>query len=288
VAEICRRLDGLPLAIELAAVRASVLGVDEVARRLDRRFELLTRGARTAPPRHRALRAALDWSYDRLPETERVTFRRLAVFESGWSLEAAETVCGTQTAVRSGDGASAGPLPYAYRLLPAEAVLDALAQLVDKSLVLAETDAGGAARYRLLETVRQYALEQLAEVGEEAATRARHAAWGAGRAEAAGSALHAAEHGASRSAPAGAAVSALSLVPESSSRPLGRLTARERDVLWPLARGRSNPQIAAELSIGVRTVETHVAHILGKLDLGSRYEVAPWLHDSGLAATGRA
>jgi predicted ATPase/DNA-binding NarL/FixJ family response regulator len=160
VAEICRRLDGLPLAIELAAARARALTVEQIAARLDDRFTLLNSGGRTALSRHRTLRAALDWSHDQLTAAEQAVLRRLAVFAGGWQLEAAEAIC-------SGDG------------LAAADVLDLLMRLVDKSLALAETDLemGGEARYRLLETVRQYAAEKLAEAGEETAMRDHHAAW---------------------------------------------------------------------------------------------------------------
>ena len=138
VAEVCRRLDGIPLAIELAAARVRVLPVEEIARRLDDRFRLLTGGGRTAPPRQQTLRATLDWSHDLLTEPERALLRRLAVFVGGWTLEAAE-------AVGAGDG------------LAADAVLDLLTRLVDKSLAQVDEGAAGEGRYRLLETVRQYA-----------------------------------------------------------------------------------------------------------------------------------
>jgi non-specific serine/threonine protein kinase len=156
VAEICRRLDGIPLALELAAARVGTLTVDLIAQRLGDRFRLLTGGSRTVLPRHRRLSALLDWSHDLLSLPERLLFRRLAVFAGGWTLEAAE-------AVGAGDG------------VEPESVLDLLAQLVDKSLVLPEAGADGVGRYRLLETVREYARERL-EAGEAAAVRRRHAA----------------------------------------------------------------------------------------------------------------
>jgi predicted ATPase/predicted Ser/Thr protein kinase len=155
VAEICRRLDGIPLAIELAAARSRVLGVEEIRARLDDRFRLLTGGSRTALPRHQTLRATLQWSYDHLEPGERRLFRSLAVFAGGWALEAAAEVCGA--------GADAF-----------FEVLDLMARLVDKSLVVVEHPSAGPARYRLLETMRQYALEKLDEEGEGAALRARH------------------------------------------------------------------------------------------------------------------
>ncbi|HKV44222.1 MAG TPA: AAA family ATPase, partial [bacterium] len=141
VADVCRALDGIPLAIELAAARVAALPVEEIAARLNDRFALLTQGERAALPRHRTLRAAMDWSYHLLPEAERALLRRLAVFAGGWTLEAAEAVCATDGAVGF------------Y-------VLDLLTQLVLKSLVLIDQQAP--ARYRFLETVRQYGLVQLA------------------------------------------------------------------------------------------------------------------------------
>ncbi len=155
--EVCRRLDGIPLAIELAAARVKVLSVEQIATRLEDRFRLLTGGTRTGLPHHQTLRAAMDWSHDLLPEDERALFRRLAVFAGGFSLEAAEHVC-------------------AGERLPEDAVLDLLARLVDKSLVVTEdTRAGdGDVRYRQLETVRQYALDRLIESGEAEAVRGRH------------------------------------------------------------------------------------------------------------------
>ena len=166
VAEICRRLDGLPLAIELAAARISVLSVGQIAGRLRDRFRLLAggpAGARSAPSRHQTLWAAMDWSYDLLSPPERATLRALSVFAGGFTLEAAETVCAA-----TASGAAAAPAP------PAPDVLHLLARLVDKSLVLADVG-GGAARYRLLETVRQYAAGRLESAGEAARARAAHA-----------------------------------------------------------------------------------------------------------------
>src|SRR5216684_502260 len=155
-AAICRRLDGIPLAIELAASRAAALGIEELATRLNDRFHLLTGGRRTALPRHQTLRATLDWSYELLAEPERVVLRRLAIFSGGFKLEAASAV--------AADGAIA-----------ASEVVDCLANLVAKSLVTA--DAGGAiVCYRLLETTRAYALEKLVQGGEVDVVARRHAA----------------------------------------------------------------------------------------------------------------
>ena len=157
VAQICTRLDGIPLAIELAAARVRMLPPEQLLGRLEDRFRLLTGGSRAALPRHQTLRAAVDWSHDLLPEPERALFARLAVFAGGWTLEAAE-------AVGAGDG------------IEPEDVLDLLARLTDKSLVVVDAQPDGTARYRLLETLRQYAREKLAAGGAAGAVRRRHAA----------------------------------------------------------------------------------------------------------------
>lgn len=156
VASICLRLDGIPLALELAAARLRALTVDEVNRRLDQRFRLLTGGARTALPRQQTLRALIDWSYDLLSGDEQALLRRVSVFAGGWTLAAVEDVC-------AGDGVDAAN------------VLDLSASLADKSLVVAD-EHGGAMRYRLLETVRQYARDRLLEHGDGARWRDRHLA----------------------------------------------------------------------------------------------------------------
>ena len=154
MAEICRRLDGVPLAIELAAARVRALSLAEILEGLRDRFRLLTGGARTAVRRQQTLRASVDWSHAVLTEPERAVFRRLAVFRGGFDLDAAEAVAGA-------DG------------LERYQVLYQLTLLVDKSLVVAESTRGRT-RYRLLETVRQYALEKLGESGESDAVRSRH------------------------------------------------------------------------------------------------------------------
>ncbi len=157
VVEICRRLDGIPLAIELATARVTALAVEQVAQRLEDSLKLLTGGSRTATPRQRTLRGTLDWSYDLLSEAEKKLFGRLSVFAGGWTLEAAEAV-----------GAGHG--------IGRDDVLDLLNDLVDKSLVQAEAG-GDALRYRMLEPVRQYALERLEERGEAGEVRDRHTAF---------------------------------------------------------------------------------------------------------------
>jgi len=158
VVQICCLLDGLPLAIELAAARVKALSAEQIAARLDRAFHLLTNGSRTALPRQQTLRALIDWSHDLLSEPERILLRRLSVFAGGWTLEAAEAVC-------SEDGVD-----------PFE-VLDLLAGLVGKSLVVTEDGETGETRYRLLETIRHYACEKLEASGEASSVRGRHRDW---------------------------------------------------------------------------------------------------------------
>ncbi|MGZ6564447.1 MAG: helix-turn-helix transcriptional regulator [Solirubrobacteraceae bacterium] len=154
LAQICHDLDGIPLAIELAAARVRVLTPQQIASELGDRFRLLIGGSRSAMPRQQTLRASVDWSHDLLTDDERTLFRRLAVFAGGWTLDAVEQVC-------AGEG------------LDRLAILDLLTSLVDKSMVGVEQHGGGM-RYRLLETVRQYALDRLTLSGERDALRARH------------------------------------------------------------------------------------------------------------------
>jgi non-specific serine/threonine protein kinase len=156
VIQVCRRLDGIPLAIELAAARVKVLSMAQLAARLEDCFRLLSAGGRAVVPRQQSLRATIDWSYALLAEPERALFRRLSVFAGGWILAAAEAVC-----------AGAG--------LAGDEVLEALAHLVDKSLVVVQTQDGGPVRYRLLETVRQYSREKLREAGEAESIERQHA-----------------------------------------------------------------------------------------------------------------
>ncbi len=173
VAQICRALDGIPLAIELAAARLRAMAPEEVAARLDNRFRLLTAGSRTALPRHRTLRAVVDWSWELLGEAERALCRRLSIFAGGATLEAAERVC------------AGGPVAAAD-------VLDLLTVLVDRSLLVVRPDAGGS-RYRMLETIRAYGQERLAEAGERDRVRAAHARYFLALAEAAAEHLRDAE-----------------------------------------------------------------------------------------------
>jgi predicted ATPase/DNA-binding CsgD family transcriptional regulator len=163
VAQVCRRLDGMPLAIELAATRIRALSVEQIVARLDDAYRLLTGGSRSALPRQQTLRAAMDWSYDLLPAHEQAAFRRLSVFAGSFSLEAAEAIC-------------AGEPGEAYD------VLDVLSSLIEKSLVLME-QRRGEARYRLLETIRQYGQDKLQEFAEAAQARRKHRDWYARLAE---------------------------------------------------------------------------------------------------------
>ena len=158
VAHVCRRLDGMPLALELAAARVRILSPAQIAARLDDRFHLLTQGSRAALPRQQTLRAAVDWSYELLSEPERRLLARLSVFAGGWTLEAAEAIC-------SGFG------------LEQADVLDVLTGLVEKSLVVAEADAEPQRRCRLLETMRDYGRQRLEEQGDGERTQRRHREW---------------------------------------------------------------------------------------------------------------
>lgn len=154
VAQLCQRLDGIPLAIELAAARTRLLTAEQLVARLNDRFNLLTTGSRTALPRQQTLRATIDWSYDLLSEAARQLLRRLSVFAGGFTLVAAERICSDEQ-------------------LQSNTVLDLLGRLVDQSLVLVEQSANGA-RYRMLETIREYARDKLAEAGESERLRSRH------------------------------------------------------------------------------------------------------------------
>ncbi|CAM5284620.1 hypothetical protein SNARM312S_02974 [Streptomyces narbonensis] len=169
--EVCRRLDGLPLAIELAAARLRMLSVRQIADRLDDRFRLLTSGARTVLPRQQTLRAVVDWSWELLDGPERAVLRRLAVFTGGCDLAAAETVCADEAQVAGAD-TDAGTGTGTGASTGAD-VLGVLAALVDKSLVVSAPGDTGM-RYRLLETVAEYAAERLDEAGERAVTERRH------------------------------------------------------------------------------------------------------------------
>jgi predicted ATPase/DNA-binding CsgD family transcriptional regulator len=157
VARLCQMLDGMPLAIELAAARVRALSIEQIAVRVADRFQLLATGDRTAPPRQQTLRAAVDWSYELLTEPEQILLRRLSVF-AGWNLEMAEEVCADEA-------------------IPAGQVLGLLVALIDKSLVTLDQELDGHARYRLLDTIKEYAADRLDASGERPAIRRRHSAY---------------------------------------------------------------------------------------------------------------
>ena len=167
VAEICARLDGLPLAIELAASRVNVLHPDRLLARLDDRLSLLVHGARDLPPRLRTMRDAIGWSYDLLPPEERALFRWLSIFAGGFTLEAAEAVCGP---------GEVGDEPEADRFPVALSVLDGLTSLVEKNL-LREEERAGSSRFAMLQTIREFAAERLALSGDAEVAARRHAVW---------------------------------------------------------------------------------------------------------------
>ncbi len=167
IVQICRRLSGMPLAIELAAARVKMMSVDEIAKRLDDRFDLLTSGSRTALPRHQTLRATIDWSYDLLSDPESSLFRRLSVFAGGFTLDSAEAIAAGRNFAQS-------------------QVLDLLGELINKSLVIVEPRSGDAeaeTRYGMLETIREYAHQKLDEAGEAHEVRDRHLEYFVGLAE---------------------------------------------------------------------------------------------------------
>jgi predicted ATPase/predicted Ser/Thr protein kinase len=177
IAQICLRLDGIPLALELAASRVKILELGQIAQRLDDAFRLLTGGSRTALPRQQTLQATIDWSYNLLTGAEREMLRRLSIFAGGWSLEAAEVVC-------SGQPTSSSPL------LEAGEILDLLTRLVDKSLVIVERWPRVEPRFHLLETIRQYAQEKLRQDDETTAIRHNHSRYYLQFAEQAAAGLH--------------------------------------------------------------------------------------------------
>jgi non-specific serine/threonine protein kinase len=216
IAEICRLLEGIPLAIELAAARVKVLSVNEIAARLEDRLRLLTSGSRAAPERQRTMQGAITWSYDLLSDEERTLLRSLSVFAGGWTLEAAEQVgagvrdqgSGIGEEAREGGGVAAGRDAAAapgvsgspssliadpWPPTPPD-VLDLLAQLVEKSLIMADRR-GGEVRYRMLETIRQYAWEKLVEAGEEPLMVERHRDYCLSLAEGANAGLYGMEEG---------------------------------------------------------------------------------------------
>ena len=163
IAQVCCRLDGIPLAIELAAARLRMLSVEQIAERLDHAFVFLTGGSRTALPRQQTLRATIDWSYNLLTPAERTLLLSLSIFSGGWTLEAAEAICAEDDADSD--------------ILLTGEILDLLSRLADKSLILVEAGKDGKPRYRMLDTIRQYAHERLLETGGDPSVRERHLAY---------------------------------------------------------------------------------------------------------------
>ncbi len=172
IAQICRRLDGIPLAIELAAARVRTLSPQQIAARLDDALAVLTRGSSSLPPRQQTMRAVLDWSDALLSQEERVLFRRLSVFSGGFTLEAAEMICGDGALESKRDGEQSS-LPHA---ISPSLILDLLSNLIDKSLVMVN-ESDGEMRYRMLEPIREYAREKLAAASESDEIAARHLAY---------------------------------------------------------------------------------------------------------------
>jgi predicted ATPase/DNA-binding CsgD family transcriptional regulator/transcriptional regulator with XRE-family HTH domain len=176
VADICARLDGLPLAIELAAARVALLSLAAIHARLQQRLLLLTSGPRDAPVRHHTLRAAIAWSYGLLDHAEQAAFRRLSIFVSGFTIAAADAVCRDETPAHDGRaGGGEVPAPNTHHLGPSIHILDRLQSLVHKSLLRSEVTSSGEPRFRTLETIREFGLEQLSVSGELDAVQEQHA-----------------------------------------------------------------------------------------------------------------
>jgi predicted ATPase/DNA-binding SARP family transcriptional activator/DNA-binding CsgD family transcriptional regulator len=285
VADICWQLEGIPLAIELAAAWVEVLSVEQIAKQLKDPLKLLTIGDRTAPPRQQTIPGALAWSYNLLSEAEATLFNRLSVCEGSWTLEAAE-------ALGSGDG------------IDEDDVLDLLSSLVNKSLVVAEANGDGVVQFRMLDLVRQYGREQLKESGESDTVCQRYAefcleladadepefvdaaepwhetirpqtyeaAWEVAWAEQQAIMLE----GAAENAPSEALLTPMPEDPPADRR-LTSLTRREQEVAALVGRGLTNRQISAQLVLSEHTVAKHVRKILKKLRLHSRAQIAAWV-----------
>jgi predicted ATPase/DNA-binding SARP family transcriptional activator len=266
---VCRALDGMPLAIELAAARLRTMSVDQLATRLDDRFRLLTGGSRTALPRHRTLRAVVDWSWELLTDAERVVLRRLSVFSGGASLEAAERVC-------AGDEVEAWE------------VLELLTALTEKSLVV--TEGAGAPRYRMLGTIKEYAAQRLAEAGEADLARRAHLAYFTELAETAEPRLRRAEQltwlatltaehdnigAAMRGAlAAGEAQAAMRLAADAGW--YWWLAGHRAEGIELLIAAANTPgEVADEVRA---TVYGYVGHFVGGATWGDEQQVAEWIH----------
>jgi predicted ATPase/DNA-binding CsgD family transcriptional regulator len=275
VARLCRRLDGLPLAIELAAVRMRVLGVEQLLERLDDRYRLLTAGSPAALPRHRTLRAAVDWSHELCTEQEQLVWARLSVPVGSFDLETAEAVCADGGRIQSCD------------------VLEAVAGLVDKSVLCREPGPDGV-RYRLLDTLRHYGLDRLRHSAiEELATRRRHRDWMQHRATACEGAwsgpgqqreIVARPEQADTEGQLRERADTEHQLPEQADTerqlnepPQIHLTRREAQVAELVAEGLANQQIADRLVIARRTAEGHVERILKKLGFNTRSQIAAWV-----------
>ncbi len=262
---ICAACNGVPLAIELAASCTSSMTLTEITARLDDMLGLLRLGSRAAPARQRSVRASIEWSHHLLETSEQLLLRRLALFDADFTLRAAETVCAF-------DGLQTGEVAY---------VLD---RLVAQSMVHA-TKGDATTSFCLWRPVRQYASEQLDQAGESPRVRAHLAEWSEdGGVQATG--------GLTTAGMVGTAVDALVTTAGSSNRPLtaatrargrraGVLSEREHDVVQLIAGGRSNREIADELVITKKTAEAHVSHILTKLGLCSRVQIATWSLQNG-------
>jgi non-specific serine/threonine protein kinase len=259
---ICSACSGIPLAIELAAACTSSMTLSEIADRLDDMLGLLRLGSRAAPPRQRSVRASIEWSYHLLEVNEQVLLRRLAVFDADFTLRATEAVCAF-------DGLQANEIPF---------LLD---RLVAQSMLYASRDSSTTS-FCLWLPVRQFGLEQLEQAGEVARMRTRMSEWfeGSGLTPA-GPPVVISMRGASvtdevmvdRPTPTTA---------KSRGRRAGVLSEREHDVVQLIAGGRSNREIADELVITKKTAEAHVSHILTKLGLCSRVQIATWSLQNGL------
>jgi predicted ATPase len=238
VAALCRQLDGLPLAIELAAARIDLLGPDAMLERLKRHLPLPSFGAEDAPARHRTLQSAIEWSYAQLQPAEQALFRRLSVVPGTWTLDAADAVGDTVTLELDG--------------------LTAVLALVDKGLLQAVSQASGRAQFAMLETIRSFGVQQLDLAGERAETERRLAAWN--------DQAHAGPAGPARdtSAPRQAGSSTSARLADSP------LSQRERAVLKLVAEGLASKQIGRELGLAERTVKAHVTGAMNKLGAFSR------------------
>jgi non-specific serine/threonine protein kinase len=250
---ICSACSGVPLAIELAAACTSSMTLAEIAARLDDMLGLLRLGSRAAPPRQRSVRASIDWSYRLLEPNEQLLLRRLAPLESDFTLAAAEAVCAF-------DGLQAGEIAY---------VLD---RLVAQSMVHAVKGAA-TTTFCLWLPVRQFSLEQLEEAGELARVQTRMAEWSKGGGAPMGAAIVSSPHAMANER---VVDRPLPTPARSRGRRVGVLSEREHDVVQLIAGGRSNREIADELVITKKTAEAHVSHILTKLGLCSRVQIATW------------